>query len=419
MRWPGRRAGRIEHRLTAEFRILWRAAAVSNLGDGLRVAALPLLAATITRDPAQIAAVTAMIWLPWLVIGLYAGAVVDRVDRPTLIRNVQLGRLTVECALAVLVIVGQASMPMIYVAAFLIGGGEVLVDNALQSFVPRVVARDDLERANSALIAAETAGNELVGPPVGALLFAAVPAAPFLVDAASYGYSASAAHRLSDRLRHSGPRARVPLRRITREVVDGLRWLRGHSYLRAITVWGGVFNIGSTASFSLLVLFALEILDTGDVGYGVLLSVVAVGGLVGAAVASPLARRIGRGRTILLGAAGSGVVVSIVGLIDNTYGAAALLFASSGLGAMVNVVGRALRQAMVPDKMLGRVTGSNRVIVYGAMPLGAALGGWIARTFGLRAAFVIGGVIMTAVSVAIAPWLRERLIEHALSATHE
>jgi MFS family permease len=404
--------------LTIDFRVLWRAAAVSNLGDGLRVAALPLLAATITRDPARIAAVTAMIWLPWLVFGLYAGALVDRVDRPTLIRNVQLSRLTVEATLAVLVIVGQASMPIIYVAAFLIGGGEVLVDNALQSLVPRVAARDDLERANSMLIAAETAGNELIGPPVGALLFAAVPAAPFLVDAASYGYSASAAHRLSRRLPRR-PRRRVPLRRITREVVDGLRWLRGHSYLRAITVWGGVFNIGSTASFSLLVLFALEILDTGDVGYGVLLSVVAVGGLVGAAVASRLARRVGRGRTILLAAAGSGVAVSIVGVIDNTYGAAALLFASGGLGAMVNVVGRALRQAMVPDPMLGRVTGSNRVIVYGAMPLGAALGGWIARTFGLRAAFIIGGLIMTAVSVGIAPWLRERLIDDALGSTHE
>jgi MFS family permease len=403
--------------LTAEFRVLWTAAAVSNLGDGLRVAALPLLAATITRDPARIAAVTAMIWLPWLVIGLHAGAVVDRVNRPKLIRNVQVGRLTVEAALAVLVIAGQASMPTIYIAAFLIGAGEVLVDNALQSLVPRVVARDDLERANSMLIAAETAGNELVGPPVGAFLFAAVPAAPFLIDAASYGYSASAAHRLSGHVPRER-RARVPLRRITGEVVDGLRWLRSHSYLRAITVWGGVFNIGSTASFSVLVLFALEILDTGDVGYGVLLSVVAVGGLVGAAVASPLARRVGRGRTILLGAAGSGVVVSIVGLIDNTYGAAALLFASSGLGAMVNVVGRALRQAMVPDLMRGRVTASNRLIVYGAMPLGAALGGWIARTFGLRAAFIVGGVIMTAVSLAIAPWLRERLIDDALS-THE
>lgn len=398
---------------TGAFRVLWSAAAVSNLGDGLRVAALPLLAAAITRDPAAIAAVTAMIWLPWLILGLYAGALVDRIDRPRLIRNIQLCRLTVEIVLAALVIVGQASMPVIYAAALLIGVGEVLVDNALQSLVPRVVGRDGLERANSRLIAAETVGNELLGPPVGAWLFALAPAVPFVVDAASYGYSASAAHRLSRRLL-SAPLPRVPLRHITGEVVDGLRWLRGHSYLWAITVWGGVFNIGSTACFSLLVLFALEVLNTGDVGYGVLLGVVAVGGVLGAAVAAPLARRVGRGRTILLGAACSGVVVSIVGLVSNTYGAGVLLFASSGLGAVVNVVGRALRQAMVPDRILGRVTGANRMVVYGAMPIGAALGGWIARTLGLRAAFIIGGLIMTAISLALAPWLRERVIKDAL-----
>lgn len=398
---------------TGAFRVLWSAAAVSNLGDGLRVAALPLLAAAITRDPAAIAAVTAMIWLPWLILGLYAGALVDRIDRPRLIRNIQLCRLTVEIVLAALVIVGQASMPVIYAAALLIGVGEVLVDNALQSLVPRVVGRDGLERANSRLIAAETVGNELLGPPVGAWLFALAPAVPFVVDAASYGYSASAAHRLSRRLL-SAPLPRVPLRHITGEVVDGLRWLRGHSYLWAITVWGGVFNIGSTACFSLLVLFALEVLNTGDVGYGVLLGVVAVGGVLGAAVAAPLARRVGRGRTILLGAAGSGVVVSIVGLVSSTYGAGVLLFASSGLGAVVNVVGRALRQAMVPDRILGRVTGANRMVVYGAMPIGAALGGWIARTLGLRAAFIIGGLIMTAISLALAPWLRERVIKDAL-----
>lgn len=404
----------MRHRLGSEFRALWTAAAVSNLGDGLRVAALPLLAATITRDPAQIAAVVAAIWLPWVLIGLYAGALVDRVDRAALVRNVQLGRLIVAAALGILVLTQRGSMPVIYAAAFLIGVGEVLVEPTLQSLVPRVVARDDLERANSRLIAAETAGNELLGPPVGALLFTLLPAAPFLIDAASYGASATALQRLTKRLPPQR-RLRIPLRRITGEVVDGLRWLRAHSYLRAITVWGGVFNIGSTAAYSLLVLFALDVLGVGELGYGLLLSVVAVGGLAGTAVASPLAARVGRGRAILIGAAGSGVTVSIVGMIDDAYGAAALLCVGSCAGVVVNIIGRALRQAMVPDALLGRVTSSGRVVVYGGMPLGAALGGWIGRTLGLRAAFVIGGVIMTAISLAIIPWLREHVIQDALA----
>lgn len=155
----------MRHRLGSQFRVLWTAAAVSNLGDGLRVAALPLLAATITRDPARIAAVTAAIWLPWVLIGLYAGALIDRVDRAPLVRNVQFSRFTVAAALGVLVLADQASMPVIYAAAFVIGVGEVLVEPALQSLIPRVAAGDDLERANGRLIAAETAGNELVGPP--------------------------------------------------------------------------------------------------------------------------------------------------------------------------------------------------------------------------------------------------------------
>jgi hypothetical protein len=238
---------------------------VSNLGDGLRVAALPLLAVMITRDPARIAAVTAAIWMPWLLIGLYAGALVDRVDRAALVRNVQLARLIVAVALGTLVLTELASMPVVYAAAFLVGAGEVLVEPTLQSLVPRVVTRDDLERANSRLIAAETAGNELIGPPVGALLFTLLPAAPFLVDAASYGASAAAVQRLTTR-RSSRRRSRIPLRRVTGEVVDGLRWPRAHGYLRAITVWGGVFNVGSTAAYSLLVLFALDVLGVGELG---------------------------------------------------------------------------------------------------------------------------------------------------------
>ena len=404
----------MRHRLGSQFRVLWTAAAVSNLGDGLRVAALPLLAATITRDPARIAAVTAAIWLPWVLIGLYAGALIDRVDRAPLVRNVQFSRFTVAATLGVLVLADQASMPVIYAAAFVIGVGEVLVEPALQSLIPRVAAGEDLERANGRLIAAETAGNELVGPPIGALLFTLLPAAPFLIDAASYGVSASALQRLTTRL-PSQRRPTVPLRRITGEVIDGLRWLWAHSYLRAITVWGGVFNIGSTAAYSLLVLFALDVLGVGELAYGVLLSIVAVGGLAGTIVASPLARRVGRGRAILVGAAGSGVATSIVGVVDTSFGAAALLSLGGCCGVVVNVVGRALRQAMVPDGLLGRVTASGRVVVYGGMPLGAALGGWIGRMLSLRAAFVIGGAIMTAISLAVTPWLRERVIERALA----
>lgn len=163
------------------FAALWAASCVSNVGDGVRVAALPLLATTLTRDPGLIAGVTVAVWLPWLVFGLHGGAIVDRADRPTLVRNVQLVRLAVAATLAVLVLNGQASIVLVYAVGLAIGLGEVLVDNALQALVPNTVGDEDLERANGRLSAAELTGNKLIGPPLGGLLFSIGQALPFAV----------------------------------------------------------------------------------------------------------------------------------------------------------------------------------------------------------------------------------------------
>lgn len=405
----------VRARLEPPYWLLWTTAAVSNAGDGLRVAALPLLAATITTDPGRVAAVSAAIWLPWLLFGLHAGAFVDRLDRPRLIRNVQLGRLLVAAALAGLVLADSVPIVTVYTVAFAIGVGEVLTENALQSLVPRVVtSRAQLEAANSRLIAAETAGNELLGPPVGGLLFGVVPALPFLADAASYGCSAAAAELLRRRMPPER-RSLASQRGMSGEIADGMRWLRRHEFLRALTFWGGVFNIGSTAAFSLLVLLALEELGLSAFGFGLLLSVSAVGGLAGTSVASLIARRVGPGRTILAGGAISGATVAVVGLLRDPWLVAVTLFINSFSGVLVNVVGRALRQAMVPNRLLGRVHSAGRVVVYAGMPMGAGLGGWIASTWSVRDAFVVGGILMITVSLAIAPWLRRHVIDAALA----
>lgn len=399
-------------RLSRTFELLLGASAVSNFGDGLRVAALPLLAADVTRDPLQIAAVTAAIWLPWLAFGLYGGAIADRMDQPSLLLNVQIARLLVSAILVILVALDRASMPAIYAAAFAIGMGEVITEPVMQALVPRLVANDHLERANSNLLAAEMAGNELVGPPIGGFLFAVSPAIPFAVDAASYGCSAAVAQRLKRRL-PSVEHTRAPLRQITSEVIQGVRWLSGHSYLRAVTIWGGFFNLGSSAYYSVLVLFALDVLRTTETGYGLLVSSLAAGGLLGTVIASPLAKRLGRGRAILLASTTSGLAASAVGLTSNAYLAGCLMFLGGGAGIVVNVIGRALRQSLVPTELLGRVTSSGRIVVYGAIPLGSALGGWLGNSFGLRAPYVVGGLIMAAASLALGPWLRESVIQAA------
>src|SRR5919107_1930460 len=151
------------------FRRLWASSAVSNLGDGLRVTALPLLAASLTRDPTAIAAVTAVVWLPWLVFGIVGGTIVDRMPRIGLIVAVQLGRMLVIAALGAMVWLDQASMPIIYVVAFAIGIGEVLADTTMQTLIPAVVPDAELETANGQLYAAQAGANDFSGPPVGSV----------------------------------------------------------------------------------------------------------------------------------------------------------------------------------------------------------------------------------------------------------
>ena len=163
---------------------------MSNLGDGLRVTALPLLAASITRDPSAIAAVTAVVWLPWLVFGIIGGTIVDRVPRIGLIVFVQVARMLVIGALGAMVWLDQASMLVIYVVAFVIGIGEVLADTTMQTLIPAVVPDEDLEQANGQLYAAQAVANDFAGPPVGSVLFAALTWIPFALNAVAWGASA-------------------------------------------------------------------------------------------------------------------------------------------------------------------------------------------------------------------------------------
>lgn len=402
------------------FRWLLVSAASSNLGDGLRLAALPLLAASLTREPLQIAAVTAAIWLPWVVLGFVGGVVVDRVDQPRLVVRLQLCRLLVIAALGVVVLTDVVDVWAIYLVAFVIGAGEVFVDSATQTLIPTTVPRGRLEAANGKMLAAETIGNELAGPPVGSVLFAIAPAAPFFGDAVSYGVSAAAARKLSGTAR-SQASAENPIGRpaLWHSFLEGVRYIAGHPYLRAITVWGAAFNVGSTAAFSLLVLYVLDVLDVGEPFYGVLLGITAIGGLLGTAVAQRAARRYGRGRTMLVGMLTSSGAVALLAVTTVPWVATVLLLISSLFGVVVNVVGRSVRQALVPHGLLGRSYSSGRVFVYGAMPIGAALGGWLGTTWGVATGFGVGGLIMLSVSIPMIPVLREERLRDLLTAAEQ
>ena len=217
------------------FSRLLASSAVSNLGDGLRVTALPLLAASLTRDPTAIAAVTAVVWLPWLVFGIVGGTIVDRVSRIGLLIGVQVARMLVVAALAALVWQDQASMLVIYVVAFGIGLGEVLADTAMQAEIPTLVPEGELERANGQLFAAQATANDFIGPPVGSVLYANAAPVPFVANAAAWGVSAILLSRLFVTQPARGVR---PATSFVEDVVVGAKWLARHEVLRVLLVWG-------------------------------------------------------------------------------------------------------------------------------------------------------------------------------------
>jgi MFS family permease len=393
---------------------VWTAAAISTAGDGVFLAALPLLAATLSRDPLRVSLVTFAGWLPWLLFGLISGALVDRLDRRQVMWTVDTIRFALVGVLGVAVLAGWASIPLLATVGFVLGVGQTLFDNAAQSLIPALVGRDPkrLERANSQLYGAQTVSQRFVGPPAGGFLFALAAWVPFLVDAVSFAASATliATIRGSFAPRRAADRPRASLRA---EIAEGLRWLLAHRLLRALAVMVGLMNLATMAGQAILVLLAQEKLGLGSAGYGLLLAGLAVGGLLGSLAATRLSRRVGTA-TLLVGAvmvrAGAQLVL---GIASNALLAGAMLAVAGATGAIFNVVGVSLRQAIVPDPLIGRVVSAFRMLGYGAVPLGALLGGVAGRILGVRAPFLLGAAILGATGLLALPVVNNRAVRAA------
>ena len=382
--------------LGSRFWRIWTAAAVSSLGDGVRTAALPLLAATLTRDPLQIAAVSVATGLPWALFALLSGALVDRLDRRRIMVNTDLVRFVVMGALAVGVGTHHASIPLLCVVAFALGTCETMFDNASQAILPSVVDRGELERANSRLASADLVTRDFVGPPFGALLFAAAMLLPFALDSASFGLAAVLVFtvRGSFRVRRSGPPTRI-----THEIRVGLRWLWRHPLIRTLAIMLGVWNLVSAATQAVFVLFALEDLGLHNVGYGLLFTAWAVGGLLGSFVATRVIKRLGHAAALMVAVAAGAVSYAGIAATSSPWVVGAF-FAVEGVAVVVwNVITVSARQALVPPELFGRVNSVYRFIGWGVIPVGAAVGGVMAKVVGLRAPFVLGAVVLVVMIV--------------------
>ena len=398
-------------RFSPDYWRFWTAAALSNLGDGMRLAALPLAAVSITRDPLAVTAAGALAFLPMVLAGPVVGVVVDRVDRRKLMIVGQLARGLVVGTLAVWIAAGDLSLPVLYAAAFLLGLGEVFVDTASQAAIPMLAppGPGGLEAANGTLIAAETVLNDVAGAPVGAFLFAIGAAVPFFGDAASFLLGAVLLSMVRTPLQMERLEAHAP---VLDEIWEGLVLLWRDRLLRGLAIGVSLVNVTLSAVAGVLVLFAIDDLGLSEAGFGLLLGVGAVGGVVGSLVASSIARRLGRPAAMSITGFLVAVAVGLVAFAQTAAVAAALQFVTFFSVVVFNVIGRSLRQAVTPDRLLGRIVASFRVIAAIGVPVGAVLGGIVAGLTSVRTVFALAGVLTVVPAVVIMVTTRLIPVEH-------
>lgn len=377
--------------LGREYRKLWAANAASNFGDGISFVAIPLLATQLTSAPLLIAGLSMIYSAVRFLVVLPIGAFVDRLDRKTILWVANLTRSIVLMALAVMVATGAATIVWLYLIFTLIGLLETAADNAALSILPALVKTQDLDKANGQIAATQLVADEFVGPPLGGLLFAVAMALPIAVTSGAYGAAALFFLGLAGNFRPRKPKDQNTSLR--QEVSQGASWLLQHRLLRSLAVIGGLASVAYMLPFSILVLFAEDTLGLNPGGYGVLLSVSAVGGLLGSAIAAPLRAKIGYAASVT-GSLLLGCVSLLAIFFTTTPWVAALCLAAYILHAVVfSVCVSSLRQRLVPDTLRGRVNAFSKLFGLAGLTIGAGLGGVLATKFGLPVPFLAGAIV--------------------------
>jgi MFS family permease len=377
--------------LGSRFWRLYASSATSNLADGIGRTALPLLAASYTRDPVLVAGLASFAFLPWLLFAMVAGALVDRVDRRHAMSAANAVRAVSLGVLAVLVALGDGSVLALYVVAFLLGTAETVYDSATRALLPQVVGRGDLDRANSLLTTEESLGQLFLGSPLGSALFALAVALPVAVN--SVGFAVAALLILTVGGVRRPERTTAPTT-VRADVREGVRWLWHHPLLRGFTLVSGATCLANSMINGVLVLYALEVLHLPSSHFGFFVLSAGVGALLGGLATPFVGRALGRVRALTLGATVSALATGAMGLVDNGYVAAALS-AAMAAGVMVwNVLTMSVRQLLIPQHMFGRVQGAYRTVVWGAIPVGALAGGAVADVLGVPAVFLVSGAAL-------------------------
>ncbi|MEV6108282.1 MFS transporter [Streptomyces sp. NPDC051940] len=375
--------------------------AATNLADGVMKMALPLLAAQLTGSPAQVTAVALTLTVPWLLIALHVGVMVDRLDRRRLLWAASALRLAALGWLAVTAATGALSLGQLFTAGAVLGVADVIAGTAGSAIVPAAVPAAARERANAWITGAETVCQEFAGPFAGGLLLAAGTGLALGVTWAAYAVAALALLLLAGRFRADRPTGTPAT--VNAQIAEGVRYLWRHRLLRTLSliltvlcaVWGGWL--------ALIPLYAQTELGLNAGQYGIVLSALGVGGLAGALTVTWVNRLLGVRWAMFADLVGTALMAGLPALTANVWAVAAGAFLGGMGGTLWSVNARTISQRLVPDEMLGRFGAAARLFAWGAMPLGAALMGLIAELGGIRLAF---GAFAALTLATLLPFLR-------------
>ena len=412
--------------LGANYRKLFAATTISNLGDGVSLIAYPWLATAVTRNPLLIALVAVVQRLPWLLFTLPAGVITDRNDRRKLMIGANTIRFVITALVALAVLARGGTLPapdevdsvvgtewflylVLLIATLMLGTCEVLHDNSAQTFLPAVVDDPDLEQANGQMYSAEIVANQFAGPPLASLMLATGFVLPILFDAGSFAVAAGLVFTIVA-TRPAEP-APVPTARraFKQELAEGFRWLWHHPLLRTFAITLGFLNMLNQVYFATLVLYGQEVLHTSAFQFGLMTTLSAVGGVLGGWLGSRIARRIGAGASVQLTMWSGGVCVLLAGLVSRWPLVALLLGLTMFTGILWNVITVSLRQAVIPDRLLGRVNSVYRFFGWGMMPIGSLIGGALvavldgplSREWALRMPWIVAGASQLVLALVV------------------
>jgi len=384
-----------------DFSRIWSASLITNLVDGVLRLAAPLLAVSLTDDPILIGAMSALGLLPWLFFAIPIGALVDRVNRG---KALVLGnglRAVIALFIAFAVSQGFINIWLLLLAVFLFGICEVLVDTTSQAMLPQILDKSNYERGNSRLQISEVIVAQFAGAPLSGLLYAVSIALPFYFSTSGFVVAALLILILPfKREINVGKRGDQKEEKLglKGDIKFALNYLYQDKQIFSIVVITTSLGFFYSLSNSIAPLFILKELNVSPALFGVVLAIQGVGALAGSIAAPMASKLLGRGRALALNIFLASFLVILIGISPNAYLFTAVSVVIGFTISVWNILLMSLYQSLIPPELYGRIHGARRTIVWGLMPIGALLGGVIARG-GLRLPFIIGGAIATLISI--------------------